>query len=159
MAEPQLVMYEEEFVQIQGVVDRLLRDANARVVFIVDKNGQLIAASGDTENLDTVGLSVLTAGNIAAMGGIARILKEDEFATQYHEGENAKVLARVVARHILVVVFDTRSSLGLVQLRVKKACETLAQIFDALSKRQHKPSFDLHFADITDADIDNLFNE
>ena len=46
MANPQMVMYEEEFNQIQTVVDRLVRDANAKVVFIVDKNGQLIAASG-----------------------------------------------------------------------------------------------------------------
>ena len=42
MVNPQMVMYEEEFNQIQTVVDRLVKDANARVVFIVDKNGQLI---------------------------------------------------------------------------------------------------------------------
>ena len=41
MVNPQMVMYEEEFNQIQAVVDRLVRDANAKVVFIVDKNGQL----------------------------------------------------------------------------------------------------------------------
>ena len=38
-----LVMYEEEFRLISGICDRLTRDANAKVVFIVDKNGQLIA--------------------------------------------------------------------------------------------------------------------
>ena len=36
MVNPQMVMYEEEFNQIQTVVDRLVRDANAKVVFIVD---------------------------------------------------------------------------------------------------------------------------
>ena len=61
-----MVMYEEEFNQIQTVVDRLVKDANAKVVFIVDKNGQLIAASGDVDNLDTTSLASLTAGNIAA---------------------------------------------------------------------------------------------
>jgi hypothetical protein len=30
MANPQMVMYEEEFNQIQVVVDRLVRDANAK---------------------------------------------------------------------------------------------------------------------------------
>ena len=39
MVNPQMVMYEEEFNQIQAVVDRLVREANAKVVFIVDKNG------------------------------------------------------------------------------------------------------------------------
>src|SRR5215813_5363884 len=63
MVNPQMVMYEEEFNQIQNVVDRLVKDANAKVVFIVDKNGQLIAASGDVDNLDTTSLASLTAGN------------------------------------------------------------------------------------------------
>ena len=63
MVNPQMVMYEEEFNQIQAVVDRLVRDANAKVVFIVDKNGQLIAAAGDIDNVDTTSLASLTAGN------------------------------------------------------------------------------------------------
>jgi uncharacterized membrane protein affecting hemolysin expression len=46
MANPQMVMYEEEFNQIQAIVDRLVRESNAQVVFIIDKNGQLIAAAG-----------------------------------------------------------------------------------------------------------------
>ncbi len=91
MVNPQMVMYEEEFNQIQNVVDRLVKDANAKVVFIVDKNGQLIAASGDVDNLDTTSLASLTAGNIAATGGMAKLLKENEFATQFHEGEKANI--------------------------------------------------------------------
>src|ERR1043165_9319342 len=91
MVNPQMVMYEEEFNQIQNVVDRLVKDANAKVVFIVDKNGQLIAASGDVDNLDTTSLASLTAGNIAATGGMAKLLKENEFATQFHEGEQANI--------------------------------------------------------------------
>ena len=71
MVNPGMVMYEEEFTQIQTVVDRLVREANAKVVFIVDKNGQLIAASGEVDNIDTTSLASLTAGNIAATGGIA----------------------------------------------------------------------------------------
>ena len=91
MVNPQMVMYEEEFNQIQAVVDRLVRDANAKVVFIVDKNGQLIAAAGDIDNVDTTSLASLTAGNIAATGGMAKLLKENEFATQFHEGEKANI--------------------------------------------------------------------
>ena len=68
MVNPQMVMYEEEFNQIQVVVDRLVRDANAKVVFIVDKNGQLIAAAGgDLDSVDTTSLASLTAGNIAGL--------------------------------------------------------------------------------------------
>jgi len=87
MTNPQMVMYEAEFNQIQAIVDRLVKEANARVVFIIDKNGQLIAASGETEQLDTTSLASLTAGNIAATGGMAKLLRENEFTTQFHEGE------------------------------------------------------------------------
>ena len=39
-----LVMYEEEFDRINSVLGRLWTDANAKIVFLVDKNGQQIAA-------------------------------------------------------------------------------------------------------------------
>jgi len=157
---PQMVMYEEEFNQIQTVVDRLVKEANAKVVFIVDKNGQLIAASGDTDNLDTTSLASLTAGNIAATGGIAKLLKENEFATQFHEGEKANIHIQLVGnRVILVVIFDSRSSLGLVRLRVRKASDELNGIFEALLNKVQAPGADTPFAEITDEDIDNLFND
>ena len=160
MVNPQMVMYEEEFNQIQAAVDRLVRDANAKVVFIVDKNGQLIAASGDIDNVDTTSLASLTAGNIAATGGMAKLLKENEFATQFHEGERDNLHITIVGgRVILVVIFDSRSSLGLVRLRVKKTGEELGRIFDGLFKKIEAPGAGSPFAEITDEDIDNLFSE
>src|SRR5512146_2957022 len=160
MADPQMVMYEEEFNQIQAIVDKLVREANSRTVFIVDKNGQLIAAGGDIDHVDTTSLASLTAGNVAATGGIAKLLKENEFATQFHEGEKANIHIQLVGnRVILVVIFDSRSSLGLVRLRVKKASEELNHIFEALLKKVQEPGADSPFAEITDEDIDNLFND
>ena len=160
MANPHMVMYEEEFNQIQTIVDRLVKDANAKVVFIIDKNGQLIAASGDTEQIDTTSLASLTAGNIAATGGMAKLLKENEFATQFHEGEKANIHIQLVGnRVILVVIFDARSSLGLVRLRVRKASEDLNHVFESLLKKVEGPGADAPFAEITDEDIDNLFND
>jgi len=37
--------------------------ANAKVTFLVDKNGQLIASFGETQNLDTTSLASLTPEN------------------------------------------------------------------------------------------------
>jgi predicted regulator of Ras-like GTPase activity (Roadblock/LC7/MglB family) len=161
MANAQMVMYEEEFTLIQEVVDRLVRDANAKVVFIVDKNGQLIAASGEIADIDTTSLASLTAGNIAATGGIARLLRENEFATQFHEGENQNIHIQLVGnRVILVVIFDAKSSLGLVRLRVRKATDELNKIFEELLNKTHDPgAADSPFAEITDDDIDSLFND
>ena len=160
MVNPQMVMYEEEFNQIQLVVDQLVRNANAKVVFIVDKNGQLIAASGDVDNLDTTSLASLTAGNIAATGGLAKLIGEKEFSILFHEGEKDNLHISIIGgRVILVVIFDTRSSLGLVRRRVKKASDELNKIFDGLMKKVQVPGAGSPFAEITDEDIDNLFND
>ena len=137
-----------------------MQAANAKVVFIIDKNGQLIAAAGETDHIDTTSLASLTAGNIAATGGMAKLLRENEFATQFHEGEKANIHIQLVGnRVILVVIFDKKTSLGLVRLRVKKACEQLIGIFEALDEEGRRTPATTPFAEITDDDIDNLFND
>lgn len=155
-----LVMYEEELQLITQLCDALHRDANAQAVLVIDKNGQAIAQAGEVETLDVTSLSSLTAGNVAATGGIANLLKEKEFAGQFHEGERTNVHISIVGgRVILLVLFDERSSLGLVRLRVRKASAALGDVLEVLvqkSESQQQPSV---FAEITDDDIDNLFND
>jgi len=166
MAAPDIVMYEEEFNQIKQVISKLRLDANAKVVFLVDKNGQQIAAHGDIENLDTTSLASLTAGNVAATDGLARLIGEKEFSILFHEGEKDNIHISIVAqRVILVVIFDERSSLGLVRLRVKKASQELGDVFARImakvdkEKAQPGAAFESPFAEITDEDIDSLFSE
>jgi predicted regulator of Ras-like GTPase activity (Roadblock/LC7/MglB family) len=160
MVAPQMVMYEEEFKQISTICERLTKEANAKVVFLVDKNGQLIASAGDTANIDTTSLASLTAGNIAATGGLAKLIGEKEFASQYHEGERDNFHISIVAgRVILVVIFGERATLGLVRLRVKKASEELTTIFQSLIAKVEAPGQAGPFGEITDDDIDNLFSE
>lgn len=156
---PGLVLYEEEFRRISGICDRLTRDAGAKVVFLVDKNGQLIASAGQAQQLDTTSLASLTAGNVAAMGGLAKLMGENEFPSQFHEGERESLHMSIVAgKVVLVVIFDSRSSLGLVRLRVKKASEELSRVFEQLARRQAAPGVRSPLAEITDDDIDNLFS-
>ena len=157
------VMYEEELNRITALIEKLLRESNSKVIFLVDKNGQLIAATGATENLDTTSLASLTAGNIAATGGLAKLIGEKEFSILFHEGEKDNIHISIVGgRVILVVIFDQRSSLGLVRLRVKKASEELGTVFEDLAKKTEEggeaAAVDSPFAEITDDDIDNLFN-
>lgn len=163
MSGSDLVMYEEEFQKIDEELQRLYQQTNAKVVFLVDKNGQLIASAGETHDIDTTSLASLTAGNIAATGGIARLLGEKEFTILFHEGEKDNIhISLIGQRVILVVIFDKRSSLGLVRLRVKKSTETLARIFSEMASKSEKDKAegrleDSPFAEISDEDIDNLF--
>jgi predicted regulator of Ras-like GTPase activity (Roadblock/LC7/MglB family) len=160
------ILFDEEFRLIKDVISRLKADAQAKVVFIVDKNGQQIAAQGDMESLDTTSLASLTAGNVAATDGLARLIGEREFPVLFHEGERDNVYISVVSqRVILVVIFDERSSLGLVRLRVRKANAELERIFETIQqkvdaeKTRRMEGFDSPFAEITDEDIDNLFRD
>ncbi len=157
-----LVMYEEEFQRISSVLARLWVDANAKIVFLVDKNGQQIAAKGDLEKVDATSLASLTAGNVAATDGLAKLIGEKEFSILFHEGERDNIHISIVGqRLILVLIFDERSSLGLVRLRVRKAA---AELEDVLVQMAAKASMEGQapaspFAEITDDDIDALFSE
>jgi len=160
---PQLILFEEDQRVILDVAERLVRDANAKAVYLVDKNGQLVCEAGELKGIDTTSLASLVAGNIAASGGLAKLIGEEEFPTHFHQGERDNVHITLVAqRIILAVIFDDRSSLGLVRLRVKKAGNRLSEIFDEIFKRAEDGSGDhpqSPFAEISEEDIDNLFSD
>lgn len=157
-----MVIYEEEFERISSVLARLWVDANAKIVFLVDKNGQQIAAKGDLEKVDATSLASLTAGNVAATDGLARLIGEKEFSILFHEGEKDNIHISIVAqRLILVVIFDERSSLGLVRLRVRKSAAELEEVLSQMASKaaQEGQAQASPFAEITDEDIDALFSE
>ena len=81
------VLYEEEFNLLEGALRRLRLDANARAVFLIDKNGQQIAAAGDIEQFDTTSLASLTAGNVAVIDGFVKLIGEREFSVLFYEGQ------------------------------------------------------------------------
>ncbi len=160
MSDTPIIMREQQYERIVSVLHKLRLESVSRVVFLVDKNGQPVATQGDVSNIDTTSLASLAAGNVAATGGMAQLIGEKEFPTLSHEGERESIHICIIGRMLLVVVFDDRSSLGLVKLRVKQASRDLAVIFedverDSLQKREKD---DALFAGITDDDIDSLFN-
>jgi predicted regulator of Ras-like GTPase activity (Roadblock/LC7/MglB family) len=155
-----IVIRETNYHQIKAVLARLRLDASARLVVLVDKDGQQIAVHGELGDLDTTSLASLAAGNVAATGGMAKLIGESEFPTLSHEGEKESIHICVIGRVLLVVVFDDRSSLGLVKLRSKQISHELAKTFaeierDSATGANTSP----HFSGITDEEIDSLFSD
>jgi len=155
-----MILREQQYERIVSVLHKLRAESLSHVVFLVDKNGQPVAVQGDVSNIDTTSLASLAAGNVAATGGMAQLIGEKEFPTLSHEGERESIHICIIGRMLLVVVFDERSSLGLVKLRVKQASRELAVILedverDSSKKREQDDSL---FAGITDDDIDSLFS-
>jgi predicted regulator of Ras-like GTPase activity (Roadblock/LC7/MglB family) len=158
----ELILFEEEYERIHDAITRLRRDANALSVYMIEKSGQQIAAVGQIDDIDATALASLTAGNVAATEGLARLIGEKEFCSLFQEGEHQNIhITSVAGRVILLVVFDESSSLGLVRLRVRKATGELAEIMEMVKSKAAAGvvmgSNDSPFSDITDEDIDNLF--
>jgi predicted regulator of Ras-like GTPase activity (Roadblock/LC7/MglB family) len=160
MVETTIIIHEQQFQRIKNVLARLCVECAARVVFLVDRDGQPIAFHGDIGDMDTTSFSSLAAGNVAATTSMAKLIGEDVFPAVVHEGERESIFISVIGRSLLVVVFDERSTLGLVKLRTKKASHEVASILEAIQNDSAHARLDENsfFAEITDEDIDSLFS-
>ena len=152
-----LDFYEEEIQYLQEMVQQLLEDANAKTVFLMDKKGQQLAEAGAVELLDTTSLTSLTGGCHEATDRLALLIHGSGVSFPLHESESEHVHLSIVANcAILFVIFDERSSLGLVRLRVKHARRELEKIFAAMAKKDNAEA--TSFSEITQEDIDSLFS-
>jgi len=163
MAAGTIIVTEKDHARFLSVLEHLDRDANAKFVFLLDKSGQQIASAGELDEVDPTSLASLTAGNVAATEGVAQLVGEPGFTTLFHEGRRDNLHISVVAnRVILLIVFDERSSLGLVRLRVGQHLDSLAEIVRDMMTRSETAKTgvaSLGIGEITDADIDALFGK
>ncbi|HSL92793.1 MAG TPA: roadblock/LC7 domain-containing protein [Candidatus Limnocylindrales bacterium] len=157
MAQGLFILRDKEFKDFQALLKKLLGDSYSKAVFLIDKNGSLLTAAGETGDFDTTSLASLAAGNIAATGGLASLIGEKEFSILFHEGERDNMHISVVGnRLILVVIFDRRSSVGLVRLRVRRASVELERILREVDARaQAGEEGDIE--ELTEDDIESLF--
>lgn len=150
----------EDFHRVEAALEGICRQARAESVLLVDRNGQLLVSSGTAENLDGTSLGSLAAGAVAATGGMAALLGEPEFTSIDHGGENRNLHISVLpTSYILLVLFDDRSSMGLVRLRVQQGQQALLQALTAAATRVEEESIldDGFFSEINEDDIDALF--
>ena len=165
MGSASFVILEEDYSRFLSVLEKIGRETNAKLVFLLDKAGRQIASTGEMTEVDPTSLASLAAGNVAATEGVAQLVGEEEFATLFHEGRHDNVHISVVSnRVILLIVFDERSSLGLVRLRVDQSTADLVVICKEIETRTDSgagaaalAATTAPFAEITDEDIDALF--
>jgi predicted regulator of Ras-like GTPase activity (Roadblock/LC7/MglB family) len=162
MAAADMVISEQDHARFTTSLELLRNEANAKLAFLLDKAGQQIAAAGDLAEIDSTSLASLAAGNVAATEGVAQVVGEREFTSLFHEGLRDNLHLTVVgSRAILLVVFDERSSLGLVRLRVGQRAPEIAAIISDIQLRAessaNSPAGGGAFAEITEEDIEALF--
>ena len=150
---------EEDFAALSQVLQRFLFDSSARCALIIDRSGQLITTAGDRPTFDVTAFSTLTAADFSANDQLARLIGESDFSTLFHQGEReSMLLADVARRAILVVLFDNRTTLGLVRLKMRGAVEELGVLIEGVFQRglaapRQRPAL---LGDVDD-EIDRLF--
>jgi predicted regulator of Ras-like GTPase activity (Roadblock/LC7/MglB family) len=151
---------EEDAKRIQTILSGFLGESNARTALIVDRTGQMVATVGEAPAFDPTAFASLTAADFSANDQLARMLGESEFGALFHQGERESMyLADIARRVILVVLFDNRTTLGLVKLRVKAAVTQLTQVFTEMFNRDgtDAPGVESEFLGEAEDEIDKLF--
>jgi predicted regulator of Ras-like GTPase activity (Roadblock/LC7/MglB family) len=140
-------------------LQRFLYDSNARCAMLVDRSGQLVATVGEQPNFDPTAFATLTAADFSANDQLARLIGESDFSTLFHQGEKESMyLADVARRVILVVLFDNRTTLGLVRLKMKQTVDELTRLFEAVFEREREAqSTRPNILAGADDEIDRLF--
>ena len=150
---------EDDFQAITGSLQRFLYESNSRCALLVDRAGQLVATVGEAPAFDATAFASLTAADFSANDQLAKLIGESDFPTLFHQGERESMyLADVARRIILVVLFDNRTTLGLVRLKLRGVVDELTRVFEVVFTRGSTPTVaprDLLAG--ADDEIDRLF--
>ena len=163
MADDSLIIYEEEIQQLESLISKMLKGCEAKCALLVDKDGHLITRQGFTHSLDTTALAALLAGSFASTKEIARLVGEPEFSILFHQGKKDNIHMSLVGdRSILVVIFDDRTTIGMVRLYARETSIELTKIFEQIQKNSQaggQPGISDDFADMAQDKLDDIFQD
>jgi predicted regulator of Ras-like GTPase activity (Roadblock/LC7/MglB family) len=148
----------EDELALRRGMERLLQESGAHSALLVDRGGQLLVQAGARPAFDATTFATLTAADFSANDQLARLLGETDFTSLFHQGERESMLVADIARRaILVVLFDERTTLGLVRLRLRPAAGDLTRIVDAMAARDAQAGAPRAILAGADDEIDRLF--
>jgi len=157
------IIYNEEYILIKDVLQKLKANTTAKAVFITDSEGHCIASSGEMDDINLNSISSLIAGSVAAINSIAQMLKIESFAAILNESSQESLhISLINDRTMLVVIFNNTSNLGLVRFRVRSALEQLTKVFQVIYKKlkaTDKMPGGSPFEGVSDEDIDRIFGD
>lgn len=144
---------------ITRILLNFLQETNSRSALLVDRAGQLVTTVGEQPQFDATAFATLAAADFSANDQLAKLIGETDFTTLFHQGErDSMYVADVARRLILVVLFDQRTTLGLVRLRLKAAVGELNQVFLRPPDAQPADRGASHLLAGAEDDIDRLFS-
>lgn len=149
---------EEDFNAITRALQKFLGETNARCALLVDRSGQLVATVGEQPTFDPTAFATLTAADFSANDQLAQLIGETDFNSLFHQGEKESMyLADIARRVILVALFDNRTTLGLVRLKIKDTVSELTKLFREVFERGKSAAKQPGILAGADDEIDQLF--
>ena len=136
-----IVITKKDLERIGHCLEKMVSSSSAHSVLLIARSGQLIANQGETSDIDISALSALTAANFGATAEIAKLLGEEEFTLLFHKGKSENVYFSAIGEHvILVTLFDDRTSLGFIRLRINQIHRELSQILSMIFGKERASS-------------------
>jgi predicted regulator of Ras-like GTPase activity (Roadblock/LC7/MglB family) len=137
-----LVITEEGIRAINNTLGNLALESGAKAVMLLDKGGQLIAAQGETNSLDTLSLSALITGSFNSTKAIASLLGETEFKIMFQQGTQSSLFMMALGTNDMVaVIFPNSITVG----KIKYKCLQVAELLDSQMKAMYANTPDAPF--------------
>jgi predicted regulator of Ras-like GTPase activity (Roadblock/LC7/MglB family) len=155
-----LTFYKDDIDKIDKLLAEFLRLSGAKCALVIDKEGHLVTKRGEMRTIDIDTISALVAGSFAATKEMARLLGEEEFTAMYHQGERDNIqLSLVGDRTLLTILFDDRTTVGMVRLYANETAKKLADIYkQAVSRTGDDPGLGQEYGTDAKKTLDRLFD-
>lgn len=162
LRQDRLSFYKEDIDRIDQLLAEFLRLSGAKCALLVDKEGHMVTKKGEVRTIDMDTISALVAGSFAATKEMARLLGEEEFTALFHQGHRDNIqLSLVGDRTLLTILFDDRTTVGMVRLYATETAKKLADIYrQALERGRTRPDegLDPSYGSDAQKSLDKLFD-
>jgi predicted regulator of Ras-like GTPase activity (Roadblock/LC7/MglB family) len=133
----------QDVATLDDVLGDFLKKTEAELAVVIDRGGNVISQFGDMDLMDVTIIAALAAGSFAATRELARRIGEIEFNALYHQGNGSHVFMNSVDDDtIMITVFDSRTTVGLVRFYSAAAAQNVANILKSLQRHGHGLAFD-----------------
>ncbi|MBX3728209.1 MAG: roadblock/LC7 domain-containing protein [Candidatus Sumerlaeia bacterium] len=158
MGKAPLILTKTEITQIHRALLQMLKQSEAKCAILVDADGKCLAKKGFTQNIDTDALAALIAGSFASTRAMAAIVGETDFSVLFHQGEKDHIHNILVDNDtILTVIFDDRTTIGMVRLYSKEGARALRETLDKAREKKLPAGRQLDIERDVEDRLDDLF--
>ena len=138
-------------LQVQEVLDAFVREANVVGVQVSDRSGAPLALSGDLFRVDPRRFAASLAGLVGNATGLMRPFGQAGVRQMHlHAGDVELLVSLLNPGYTVAVIFDDRSSLGVVRWRMSRLSGHLIGLLGGSTKGPP-------MGQISDEEIENLF--